>query len=155
MQVIISILLVFQGKWRNIAYHGADGARGRIIAWRRIFWRLTWCMEQNHKNVPKSNHNPFETSPIMKLIFLLRIIWGQSKFGDTVEITVASRGLTLNPTAPKVYWFPMGCAPLCPHFSDSSTRWPTSEQLFHHTDFIWTDRTFFVAVSFTDMLGKF
>jgi hypothetical protein len=52
--------------------------------------------------------------------------------------------LTLNPTAPKIYWFPQAVPHMCPHFSDSSTRWPPSEQLFHHTDFLWTDQTFCV-----------
>ncbi len=39
---------------------------------------------------------------------------------------------------------------MCAHFSDSSTKWPPSERLFHHTDFSWTDRTFCIAVSFTN-----
>jgi hypothetical protein len=62
--------------------------------------------------------------------------------------------LTLIPTSPKVDWFPMCCVPICPHFSDSSTTWLPSYHLFCHTDFLWTDRTFCIAVSFTDMIEK-
>jgi hypothetical protein len=39
--------------------------------------------------------------------------------------------------------------------SHSSTTWPSSKRLFQYTDFLWADRTFCVAVSFTNMLKKF
>ncbi len=48
-------------------------------------------------------------------------------------------------------WFPTGCAQYGPTFLWLITKWPPSEHLLHHTEFLWTDRTFCVAVSFIDM----
>ncbi len=44
---------------------------------------------------------------------------------------------------------------MCPHFSDSAAKCEPSKCLFHHTDFIGTDQTLCVTISFTDMLEHF
>jgi hypothetical protein len=56
--------------------------------------------------------------------------------------------LNLTPLPLKFTDTPPSVPHMCPHFSDSSTKWPPSENLFHHTDFLWTDQTFWIAISF-------
>jgi hypothetical protein len=63
--------------------------------------------------------------------------------------------LTLIPLPLKFTDSPWAVSHMCPHFSDSSTTWPPSEHIFHHTDFLRSDLMFFFAVSFTDMLEPF
>jgi hypothetical protein len=44
---------------------------------------------------------------------------------------------------------PQAVSHVCPHFSDSLTKWPPSEHLLHHTDFKGTNQMFCNAISGT------
>jgi hypothetical protein len=126
--------------------------RGQGISWKKRPWdRNSKSLERDIKNwmikiVTMDNKDViYEEQLFSPNAYLL--------WGDVYQYMFCL--LTLNPTAPKVYWFPTDCAPYVPTFSDSSTKWLPIKHLFHHTVFLLTDWTFCIAVSVTDMLGKF
>ncbi len=84
--------------------------------------------------------------------------WLSKQFKDHWESRQSQRQeatLNLTPLPLKFTDSPWTVTHMCPHSSDSSTRWPTSKRLFHHTDFFWRAWMFCIAASLTDLVEQF